>query len=164
MIMIISFYSTLHQIFQNAEIDNWLLEFDANAKVGPNVIFGDPNQQWPHGRKLMDMVERNNLIICNSSDRLKRLITQQRQVNQHFWLLDYPWRDMQLSRKYDVTNVHARYIKRKNGVSVIQSDHYTIFGTFNLKRSSREKTDKKRGTIFNYLAQVKSSTPKDFSS
>ena len=64
--------------------------------------------------------------------------------------------------RIDVTNVHARYIKRKNGVSVIQSDHYTIFGTFNLKRSSREKTDKKRRTTFNYLAQVKSSTSRGF--
>ena len=44
---ILSFYSTLDQIIQNAKMDGCLLllEMDANAKVGYNIIFNDPHPQ-----------------------------------------------------------------------------------------------------------------------
>ena len=41
---------------------------DANSKVGPQVIIGDPHPMSQNGELLLDFVQRNNLIICNASD------------------------------------------------------------------------------------------------
>ena len=77
---IISFYSTLDQVIQNAKFDECFIvcQLDSNAKVGYDVIKGDPHPKSSNGQILMDLVERNGLILCNATDKCKGLITRRR--------------------------------------------------------------------------------------
>ena len=60
---------------ENCEI---VMELDANAKVGPNVIPNDPNVQSENGRYMMEMLARQNLHMLNSSELCNGTITRQR--------------------------------------------------------------------------------------
>ena len=59
----------------NCEI---IIELDANAKVGSNIIFNDPNSQSENGKLMMDMLARQNLYLVNASELCKGIITRQR--------------------------------------------------------------------------------------
>ena len=48
-----------------------IMEMDANAKVGREVIANDPHNQTNNGKILVDMVSRNNLVIANALDICK---------------------------------------------------------------------------------------------
>ena len=49
----------------NCEI---IIELDANAKVGPNIISNDPNSQSDNGKLMIDLLARQNLYLVNASD------------------------------------------------------------------------------------------------
>lgn len=55
-----------------------ILEFYANSKLGPALIPGDPYQQTINGKTLAGIIERQNLIIGNSSNLAMGLITRHR--------------------------------------------------------------------------------------
>ena len=54
------------------------MQLDANAKVGDEIIPGDPNQQSKNGKLLLEMVQRQTLILLNSSDLCQGKITRHR--------------------------------------------------------------------------------------
>ena len=157
---IIKFYSTLDQIVQNAKLDGCLtlLEFDANAKVGNIIIKNDPHPLSSNGSILIDFVERNNLVICNSTEKCQGLITRRRITNQRTEesIIDYLilCEDMYAyleSMVIDQVNVHTRYIKKKNNdIKTVPSDHFPIFGKFNIKWNSKQNLRSQRRTIFNF--------------
>ena len=76
----IKFYARLEQEVVNAKLFNNLvcIEMDANAKVGSEIIKSDPNPRSSSGELLIEMCERNNLIICNATDLCIGTITRQR--------------------------------------------------------------------------------------
>ena len=43
-----------------------ILKFDANSKLGPDLIPGDPHKQSTNGSMLAGIIARQNLIIGNS--------------------------------------------------------------------------------------------------
>ena len=51
---------------------------DANAKLGPELIKSDPNQRSGNGELLIELCERNNLVICNTTYLCQGVITRQR--------------------------------------------------------------------------------------
>ena len=51
---------------------------DANAKVGNTIIKEDPHNMTNNGKLLLDVVQRQGLIIGNSLDICKGLITRER--------------------------------------------------------------------------------------
>ena len=53
---------------------------DANAKLGPSYIPGDPHAMTPNGALLAAIIERHNLIVCNASDKCSGTITRRRQT------------------------------------------------------------------------------------
>ena len=55
-----------------------IIEMDANAKLGPDLIHGDKHQQSENGRLLADIVGRHGLIIGNSLTQCKGVITRKR--------------------------------------------------------------------------------------
>ena len=65
----ISFYARLEQEVVNAKLfDNMVcIEMDANAKVGNEMIKLDPCSRSSNGTLLVELCERNNLIICNAT-------------------------------------------------------------------------------------------------
>ena len=156
---IISFYSTLDQVIKNAKFDGCFIIFqlDANAKVGHEIIVGDPHPQSQNGKILLDLVEGNNLILCNATDKCNGLITRRRttKYRNEESIIDYliVCEDMFLyleNMTIDKNNIHSRYIKKDNNVKVIQSDHLPIFGKFNLSWNSNVKKISQKQTIYNF--------------
>ena len=135
---IVSFYSTLDQIIQNSKLDKCLtlLQLDANAKVGKNIIKGDPYPQSQNGQLLMDLVDRNELILCNASDKCHGYITRRRitRKNVEESILDYLIVCQDLYQylekmKIDPSNIHSRFVRKDNDIRVVPSDHIPILPT-----------------------------------
>ena len=55
-----------------------MIELDANAKLGNRVIKDDPHKISNNGKVLLDIIERQNLIVTNSLDICKGKITRER--------------------------------------------------------------------------------------
>ena len=55
---------------------------DANAKVGKKVIKDDPNHITGNGKIMMDIINRQNLVIANAEEICKGLITREREVEK----------------------------------------------------------------------------------
>ena len=80
--LIINFWNAMEREIIDAQDEGcWILiELDANAKVGDTVLDGDPNRQSPNGKLLLDMMERQNLNILNSSKKCQSKITRERKT------------------------------------------------------------------------------------
>ena len=76
----INFYARLEQEVVNAKLFSNMvcIEMDANAKVGSEIIKADPNSRSSNGTLLVELCERNNLIICNATQLCQGVITRQR--------------------------------------------------------------------------------------
>ena len=55
-----------------------LLQMDANAKLGNNIINQDPNEMSDNGRLLQELIERENLALLNISSVCTGVITRHR--------------------------------------------------------------------------------------
>ena len=58
-----------------------IVQLDANAKVGPEIVTGDPNPVSENGKILLDLVKRQGLYIANSDPRCKGTITWEKTSN-----------------------------------------------------------------------------------
>ena len=155
-----------------------MIEMDANAKVGKDVIKDDPNKMTGNGKLLMDMLKRQNLTILNSLDICSGTITRERKVENKIEksvidyivvcenMLNYI---LEVSVDDARTDVLARYIKTKDSIKVVQSDHNVLFSKF--KIAFRRKLSKIRKEIFKFKCpeskkkfKEETSTNKDLSS
>ena len=89
----INFWKTLENEIISAYDHNCLIlvQMDANAKVGVDVIKGDPHKQSENGYFLMEMLKRQNLSLLNGSDQCKGTITRHRKTinGEEKSILDY---------------------------------------------------------------------------
>ena len=78
----ISFYTRLEQEVVNGKLFDKLIciQMDANAKLGKECIPGDPHARSGNGDLLFEFCERNNLVICNTTDLCQGTITRQRKT------------------------------------------------------------------------------------
>ena len=54
-----------------------LIQIDANSKLGPDIIKGDPHKQTPNGKLLAKIVKRNELKVINGIESKREgLITR----------------------------------------------------------------------------------------
>ena len=76
----LDFWQSLEQEVVAAKYLNMmvLIEMDANAKVGENVITRDPNCMSENGRLLLNLIERENLLLFNCSPQCTGVITRNR--------------------------------------------------------------------------------------
>ena len=67
------------------------LEFDANAKVGKNVLKEDPNDISTNGKFLLEFIDKQELVLTNAHKFCKGSITRQRRVGnkEERSILDY---------------------------------------------------------------------------
>ena len=55
------------------------IQMDANSKLGPDIIKGDPHEQSGNGKLLAAIIKRNALIVMNNSEqKCKGKITRRR--------------------------------------------------------------------------------------
>ena len=157
----ITFYARLEQEAINGKMfDNFIcIEMDANAKLGPELISSDPNPRSGNGDLLIEMCERNNLVICNTTQLCDGVITRQRvTVNStERSVLDYliVCQEMYLfltSLKIDEARSHVltKYSKVRGKVVVTESDHNPLIGQFNCLWSDKPVQEKERYEIFNF--------------
>ena len=74
------FYSTLEEEIVKCEEHNCglIAEMDCNAKLGNQLINGDPNQMSNNGKLLWDIMERRGCIVVNATDKCHGTITRSR--------------------------------------------------------------------------------------
>ena len=109
---------------------------DANSKLGPDMIKGDPHAQSDNGKILSAIIKRNALCVINSSeDKCKGKITRKRstKTRQEESIIDFviscdEMGDMIEELVIDESKQYAlsKYKKTKNGVKVIESDHNSL--------------------------------------
>ena len=155
----IEFYSILDQEVKNAEFLGHLIciQMDSNAKLGPEFIKGDPHSISGNGQLLSDVIVGNNLIVCNGTPKCEGTITRERQTIDRLeqsiidFLIVCPNMFSSLqSMKIDDNNKMKRYIRRKNNITIIQSDHKLIVGVFNQCLRNNLNNPEKRLNIFNF--------------
>ena len=68
-----------------------MIECDANAKLGPEIIRCDPNKVSENGRLFFDILTRQNMTLGNKSSLCKGVITRNRNtlLKEERSVLDY---------------------------------------------------------------------------
>ena len=155
----IAFYAKLDQEIKNSKMFGHMtcLQLDANAKLGYDVIKGDPHCMSSNGELLYDVINRNNMIVCNALENCNGSITRQRSTAKgtEASIIDYfiICQDMYTyfqSMKIDDVNVLTRYFKKKDKIYVTKSDHNVLICQFSQKWNSDMKTRKDRYEVFNF--------------
>ena len=132
-----------------------LIELDANAKIGSNLIKNNPHQNVTNnGKFLIDMAERRNLVILNTLKKCEGTITRQRKVENKIEksVLDYflVSEDLcQFLEKMHIDEEQAltltRYDKKDGN---IKSDHNVLHCKFTINYTIGENKKSDR-TVFN---------------
>ena len=128
-----------------------IIECDANAKLGCEVIRGDPNNQSNNGAILWSLIERNNLIVANSLQLCEGVITRERITTKGVEksVLDYVI-------VCDQMNVHLRgmvvdesrmdvltkYAGKKGVGKIVYSDHNMLSANFNINFVNKLKNER----------------------
>ena len=157
----IVFYARLDQEVKNAKLFDCLIciEMDANAKVGCDIIKHDPNTLSGNGVFFLDFIQRNNLVIGNSTDLCEGTITRSRvTINGHEKsVLDYFVMCQELylllnSMIIDEgrTMVLTRYSKVHGQTVVKKSDHNLLYCKFKQSWNNKITSEKSRYEIFNF--------------
>ena len=130
-----------------------LIQMDANAKVGHQIIKNDPNPQSSNGGLLLGIIERQNLSILNASDLCEGTITRHRKtvIGEEKSVIDYiivcDFLLNYLEQMYidePRTHVLTKYLKRSKTVS----DHNILYAKFAIIYSARAPKVKRE--IFNF--------------
>ena len=76
----ISFFISLEIDIEIAELagKSFIIQMDANSKLGSNYIKNYPHEILPNGVLLAAIIERHNLILGNGSDKCTGVITRRR--------------------------------------------------------------------------------------
>ena len=150
------------------------IQLDANCKLGPQVIQGDPHAQSDNGKILSGIIERNALcVINNSRNKCKVKITRQRitKTRKEKSIIDFvlscdDMEDMLEEFVIDEDKDYAlnSYKKTKNGTKVKESDHNSLITK--VKGIWQNKLPTKRIEIYNLkdkegLIKFKDMTSKD---
>ena len=133
------------------------IQMDANSKLGPEIVSGDPHEQSENGKILIGIIKRNALIVMNSStEKCKGRITRRRITKKvkeesiiDFVIVSEDMEDViedvviDEERKF----VLSRHTKTKKGSKTKESDHNSIIT--NIKGDWTKKRSNKRIEMYN---------------
>ena len=134
-----NFYASLEEEIIHCEQENcgMVAELDCNAKLGQELIIGDPNKMSNNGRLLWEIMERRDCTVVNTTSMCHGVITRSRKKGKvrEESVLDYvivnaimlPYVDTMEIDETKATSL-TRYKKGK----AIPSDHNTLKCTFNI--------------------------------
>ena len=134
-----------------------LIQCDANAKLGKDMISQDPHEISENGRILKDLIERENMALLNASDLCQGAITRNRmakEINEKS-ILDYIIVCENLSDYLEQMVIDekrhfplTKYATTKGVKRLVKSDHNILYAQFSLTyRSINWK--KSRKEVFN---------------
>ena len=154
------FFEKLEEEVEKAKINNKavIIQMDANSKLGPQVIKGDPHSQSENGKVLNDIINRNALVVINASeDKCSGKITRRRSTGLvkeesiiDFVLTCEEMADMVEKLEIDEERKHVltSYTKTKKGVKITESDHNSMITS--IKASFNKEEIPKREESYNY--------------
>ena len=140
----LTFWQSLEQEIVGAKNSKCmvLIQMDANAKVGKNVISSDPNDLSDNGWLLLSLIDRENLILANSSPLCNGAIARHRvsQKNVEKSILDYILVCEKLGQFLEIMQIDekrdfplTKYASKKGNRQIVKSDHNTLYGRFSIK-------------------------------
>ena len=153
------FFLALEEEVVKAELlgKSLIMQMDANSKLGPEWIIGDPHGQTQNGRLLAGILERHHLVVVNNlGEKCSGLITRRRVTVEgteesiiDFVVVSNDLKENVESLLIDEERAHAltKYKKTKNGLKTIVSDHNPMITQMNIKWSNKKK--KKRLEMYN---------------
>ena len=141
---ITTFWQDLETEVINAKDENCmiLIQMDANAKLGPEIIPHDPHSITSNGKLLRDLLIRQNLFCLNAHQLCEGLITRHRKtkLGDEKAILDYVIvceglagyvERMVIDEKRE--NILTKYLSSKGVRQKSESDHNPIYARFNIK-------------------------------
>ena len=147
---IISFYAKLEEEIGLAFEHDCLvmIECDANAKLGHEIIKNAPNPQSDNGQLLWSLIERNNLTVVNSLEICEGCITRHRttKISEEKAVLDYFIVCENLAEfvsrmtvDEERVDVLTKYANKKGAGKKVESDHNMLVTDFNIHYSKFKK-------------------------
>ena len=133
------------------------IEMDANSKLGPGIIKGDPKEQSKNGKLLEKVVNDNNLVVVNGTELCDGVITRQRKTvdrNEEsvidFFIVCKNFFKLVKKMKVDEEKSYSlcSFSTRRGVTNVKNSDHNIIYLEVDRKWTSLVKNI--RLEIFNY--------------
>ena len=118
-----------------------VIELDANAKLGSNLLRGDPNEMSNNGRIFWNLINRQQLNTGNLSDKCRGSITRHRKTveGEEKSILDYllfcdkmePFFNTMIIDE-ERHHVLKKYVTTRGVKQYTESDHNTIYGEFSI--------------------------------
>ena len=126
-----------------------IIEMDANAKLGPDIIPNDPNPMSSNGSLLWGVISRQKLTCLNSDPRCKGSITRYRKttIGEERSILDFVlvcenmfayFQSMMIDESRDLTL--TKFINSAGNRVKKVSDHNVIHATFKLRVKRNKKS------------------------
>ena len=147
------FFIALEQEIVKAELagKSILMEMDANSKLGTNYIPGDKHVQTENGKLLAGILDRHSLVLGNSLEKCKGLITRKRTTKNTVEesTIDFVIMSEDLKNEVELIEIDderhhvlTKITRNKNGTAKIESDHNTIFSKFRIPWNKKVKQDR----------------------
>ena len=143
------------------------IQFDANSKLGQNVIPGSPHDISSNGKILIEVLNRQDLIIVNSTEKCSGVITRIKNTarGQEESAIDFFVVCRQLFEKVikmtideDRKFVLTRFYKSKTITTKVESDHNLLIMELDFKWNQKVKMDRKEVYILRDLDSQKEFT------
>ena len=128
-----------------------IIEADMNSKLGPKYIPNDPHELSPNGSLLAAIIERQNLIVGNGSQKCRGTITRKRTTSDRtetsaidvvMFSNDLNNHLVSVHIDEDRKHVLSRIHKTKRGTKIKESDHNSIITELDC-RIIKDKDEKK---------------------
>ena len=129
-----------------------ILQMDANAKLGREIIKNDPHDISENGKLLLDILERQNLTVVNSLDVCDGTITRERKTKSRIEksVIDYvivcsKMKEFVKSMKIDEDRFHVltKYASKKGLRQHKVSDHNILVCRFSIQVEIMMRTVRK---------------------
>ena len=145
------FFAALEEEVTKAELAgrSVIISFDANSKLGPMYIKGDPHAMSENGKILEGIIDRHALCVANGiTDKSKGTITRERitKDSEEKSVIDFVLISSDLAESMEKIVIDEQkefalenISKNRKGVVIKKSDHNSIISTFKLKWNTEVK-------------------------
>ena len=155
------FFNRIDQEVKSSKIAGAMvcIEMDANAKLGAQVIKGDPKEKSKNGKLLENMVIENDLIVVNAMEICKGVVTRYRKTvnNEERSVLDYfivcrRFFKIIKSMIVDEERIYSlmKYSGKTGNKNIKESDHNTLILELNIAWKNCIDDPVERIEIFNF--------------
>ena len=130
----------------------------SNSKFGKSVIKDDPSDKMSdNGKILFDIIESENLVLVNSTNKCKGTISRYRKTTKRtemsvldFFIICRRLYEMLMKMIIDEERIHVltKYSTRCGVRKIVESDHNPMWCKFDMHWSSYLKPVKKVGFNF----------------